>query len=679
MIQRKSTIRIHLAAAAVIVWAGVAPAADYRFEVGTIEALPVVFNPAEISETTAVEPVAERAKPWPFPGPLPQAANEVSQYQPGNPSHLHDLTTSPGDKAPNELAPCRSFTGTTYTGWDPPDPQIAAGPNHIVEVVNSTISVFDKNSGNLLYQATAQQWFAGTQPAPPSAFIYDPKVIYDPVAARFVILFLCTNSVDRSAFLVSASQTSSAMGSWWNYCLDAAANGSTPEAIWPDYPGLACDFDEAVYISANMWGFDGYFEYAKVRIVPKSRLYGGQSLTYSDLWDMRYHDGETAFAVKPALMYSDANGMFLLSNLWHGGNSTAYWKITNPLGMVQLTLRSRVGIAAYTFPPSAPQRDGSNIGMLGPTTQNVIFRNGRLYTAFDQGFNWGSGVVAAIRVLGIDTANSQASIDVVLGADRKSYFLPSIHVDPQNHIYLSFNRSATDEYVSVRYVEDLLSDQRSRVLKTGDGARGGSAPVRWGDHSCMCGDPLAPTNVWLCGEYNTASPFHWGTWVGQIPSKADSPFLVSPIAGAQQINPVLLYWDPNLPAGGYVLQLDDDSTFSSPVVSADVDTNRYQIGGLTTGRTYYWRVRGVTVCPDNPWSNIGMFKACAILPGDADHSGYVTISDAVYLISYIFSGGPAPTPSAAGDADCDAFVNISDAVRLIGYIFSGGAQPCGPC
>src|SRR5690606_23944360 len=160
----------------------------------------------------------------------------------------------------------------------------------------------------------------------------------------------------------------------------------------------------------------------------------------------------------------------------------------------------------------------------------------------------------------------------------KSYFLPSIYVDPQNRIYVSFNRSATDEYVRVRYVEDLLADQRSRLLRAGDGARGGSTPVRWGDHSCMCGDPLAPTNVWLCGEYTSAAPIHWWPGIGQIPSTAASPFLVSPIAGAQQINPALLYWDPNLPAGGYILQLDDDSTFAWPVVSADVDTNRYQIG-----------------------------------------------------------------------------------------------------
>lgn len=62
--------------------------------------------------------------------------------------------------------------------------------------------------------------------------------------------------------------------------------------------------------------------------------------------------------------------------------------------------------------------------------------------------------------------------------------------------------------------------------------------------------------------------------------------------------------------------------------------------------------------------------------GDADNSGAIDISDAVYLISFIFSGGPAPDPLWLGDASCDGAVDISDAVFLVAYIFSGGPAPC---
>lgn len=55
--------------------------------------------------------------------------------------------------------------------------------------------------------------------------------------------------------------------------------------------------------------------------------------------------------------------------------------------------------------------------------------------------------------------------------------------------------------------------------------------------------------------------------------------------------------------------------------------------------------------------------------GDADGSGFANISDAVYIINFIFSGGPAPTTDCGGDADGNGYVNISDAVWLIAYIF----------
>jgi hypothetical protein len=77
---------------------------------------------------------------------------------------------------------------------------------------------------------------------------------------------------------------------------------------------------------------------------------------------------------------------------------------------------------------------------------------------------------------------------------------------------------------------------------------------------------------------------------------------------------------------------------------------------------------------------MGVFEVgCDYVCGDADRSGAANISDAVYLISFIFGGGPAPAPEAAGDADCNEIVNISDAVYLIAYIFGGGTEPCAGC
>ncbi|MFH2055319.1 MAG: dockerin type I repeat-containing protein [bacterium] len=66
------------------------------------------------------------------------------------------------------------------------------------------------------------------------------------------------------------------------------------------------------------------------------------------------------------------------------------------------------------------------------------------------------------------------------------------------------------------------------------------------------------------------------------------------------------------------------------------------------------------------------------IAGDANGDGIVNVTDAVFLIQYIFNHGPAPVPLVSGDANCDGLVNVTDAVYLIQYIFAGGPAPADP-
>ncbi len=65
--------------------------------------------------------------------------------------------------------------------------------------------------------------------------------------------------------------------------------------------------------------------------------------------------------------------------------------------------------------------------------------------------------------------------------------------------------------------------------------------------------------------------------------------------------------------------------------------------------------------------------------GDANGDDAINIADAVFLINYIFKGGPAPDPLCVGDANGDDAVNIADAVYLINYIFKSGPAPSSEC
>jgi hypothetical protein len=61
--------------------------------------------------------------------------------------------------------------------------------------------------------------------------------------------------------------------------------------------------------------------------------------------------------------------------------------------------------------------------------------------------------------------------------------------------------------------------------------------------------------------------------------------------------------------------------------------------------------------------------------GDPNGDRVIDISDVVYLINYLFVGGPAPDPLEAGDADCDGVVDVSDVVYLINHLFADGPPP----
>ena len=58
--------------------------------------------------------------------------------------------------------------------------------------------------------------------------------------------------------------------------------------------------------------------------------------------------------------------------------------------------------------------------------------------------------------------------------------------------------------------------------------------------------------------------------------------------------------------------------------------------------------------------------------GDANGTGDVSLSDIVYLISYLFKLGPDPDPLYCADVNGDNDISISDIVYLIAFLYKGG-------
>ena len=77
------------------------------------------------------------------------------------------------------------------------------------------------------------------------------------------------------------------------------------------------------------------------------------------------------------------------------------------------------------------------------------------------------------------------------------------------------------------------------------------------------------------------------------------------------------------------------------------------------------------------WYGVPAGPLCTSKPGDANGSGgNPNLSDIIYLVNYVFKGGPAPNPSCRGDANASGSnPNLPDIIYLVNYVFKGGPKP----
>ncbi|MBU1318267.1 MAG: S8 family serine peptidase [candidate division Zixibacteria bacterium] len=116
-------------------------------------------------------------------------------------------------------------------------------------------------------------------------------------------------------------------------------------------------------------------------------------------------------------------------------------------------------------------------------------------------------------------------------------------------------------------------------------------------------------------------------------------------------------------AGAIALALEADSTLTSDSV-----------------RTILARLPTVDGSCFNVVDFMQQVASPECIPGDANASDAVDIDDIIYLIAYIFTGGPAPVPLVCcADSDGSCSVDLDDVVYTIAYVFTGGPQPVPSC
>ncbi len=474
------------------------------------------------------------SKNTPVVEPKEQIWNEETEYS-GEHSEYIDFGyqtpkagsnyhSDPNADNPNGSTPypflLNEFEGIPMGNSIPPDPYLAVGPNNIIAVVNTSFRIFDKE-GNILKTISADSWYNNVFP---SSGAFDPKVLYDAIDQRWVMVWLQQNDGAHSAnLLLSVSDDSDPIGTWYNWALPANLNGTSNGDNWTDYQGVGYD-QNAIYVTGNQWSFavggQNTFQYAKIRIIPKAQLYANTAgaCSWKDIWNI---NNGNSFTIRPSFMYTNSSKYYLVE-VPYQANFVRVYNITNPLGTAVLGLNN-IAVTSYSSPGN-PSQLGGGMALEGGGSylrNEPKFRDGFLYyvhaiqnPSFPQ--------YSALHYVKINTSTNTTTQDYSFGANGYWHFYPSMDVDVNGNVALAYSRSSLNEYAGAfftgRFANDPAGFMGSQPIAAGEGnyvVTYGGTRNRWGDYTGIVLDPVEQNRFWALSEYAAGTNI-WGTRIGKI-------------------------------------------------------------------------------------------------------------------------------------------------------------------
>lgn len=415
----------------------------------------------------------------------------------------------------------------------PPDTAGAAGPSHVVIVVNSAIQWYTK-AGVQQNSQTLSSFFTSQSPATRT---FDPKVIYDQYAERFVVLTMErveSNGVSPniSRVFLAVSDDNNPNGTWYYTTLNTEETIGSNQS-WADFPGLSVD-SEAIYFTTNMFAHNNQpnprsFTGERLWIIAKSPFYTGGAAT-ANRYDPVTATGAVLITMQPTQMYGDTPGgigtfMVGYSRINDGVNRyLQIIRVNNPLSSPTFTLeQTPFGAAAVVDNGAfnnAPQMGTTRtIATNDPrVSQNGVWRNNLLYLAAPTvppvGANAGQVTVRWFRV---NTAAASVVADqgIVGGEDIAAgtyTFFPTVSVDNAGNMAIGFSASGPNIYPGAYYTGRLVADapgttQPSAALRAGldyyirDFTTSTTEQSRWGDYTGIWLDPQNERTFWIFNEF----------------------------------------------------------------------------------------------------------------------------------------------------------------------------------
>ena len=428
----------------------------------------------------------------------------------------------PGPKVPGP--PPRGstfgFEAISSTGWTPPDPDLAVGQNHIVGVVNGEIAIFTKSGSKTFNQSLTGFW-AGQGAG---GFVFDPIAVYDPHTERFIVA-AADGAGTNDAICIAISKSTDPNSGWhkFRYRVDSTCG-------FLDFPNMGIDQD-TIYITGDCFGSPGG---NRIFMFDKNSMANGQTpnmkqvLTSSSLVSLgaskNYNlNARGKVGYFASTWAASSNTKMMLESITNANSSPQ-------LHQIQIDLPQK-----YNQPPGADQLGTSNrASTIDYRVKNGVVRNGSLWICHNSGHantarvRWYEFALNGWPLSGNDPTLAQYGT-LNLGVGEHNWF-GDIHVDANNNVVIAFNRSSSNQYISVEYVYREAGDPMGTFgdpiqLQISSSPETGS---RWGDYSGVDEDPASPGTFWNHHEYRTSG---WRTWIGMLGPSYDLFLSTSTLIG----------------------------------------------------------------------------------------------------------------------------------------------------
>jgi hypothetical protein len=395
----------------------------------------------------------------------------------------------------------------------PPDPDIAAGPSHLIVAVNLSFEIYDKSGTSLVGPLELDSFFAivGGGCAQPNSVFY-PATLYDEEANRFVLVA----DGDGTHLCVAASQTGDPTGAWNLYAFSVTHLG---DVLDRPRPGIG---REALYVGGIVLGTLSGTGHALA--IQKSTLYAGL-VTFMVARSLGGHSHPQPLHLHRPFPPSGPHYILSLTDPPDAGSVTLHsW--SDPFGTDTLTTIDDLDVAAehgivVGAPIAFPQSGGNAIAAAADLLNDFEYRDGSGFTTSHVECSAAGGPVDCVQWAEIDLDSAAVIQAGVFGTSGVYRTYPDLGVNACGDMVVGYTRSSSATFPSIAVAGRRAGDpsgtlQPEIVAKTGEVTYTFTSN-RWGEYTGMTTDPDGQV-FWYAGQYskNTGGPFNWGTYVSSF-------------------------------------------------------------------------------------------------------------------------------------------------------------------